>query len=36
MIGIAWVLDRARQVPDLFVDSAEIKGSKAGFEPGKA
>ena len=36
MIGIAWVLDRAREVPDLFVDVEEIKGGKATLEPGKA
>ena len=35
MIAIAWVLDRADQVPDLFVDAAEIHGSKAALEPGK-
>jgi hypothetical protein len=35
MIGIAWVLDRADKVPDLFVDAAEIEG-KAALEPGKA
>ena len=36
MIGIAWVLDRADNVPDLFVDVAEIEGAKAALEPGKA
>jgi hypothetical protein len=36
MIGIAWVLDRAAQVPDLFVDVVEIKPGKAALEPGKA
>ena len=35
MVGIAWVLDRADKVPDLFVDAAEIEG-KAALEPGKA
>ncbi len=35
MIAIAWVLDRADKVPDLFVDAAEIEG-KAALEPGKA
>lgn len=33
MIGIAWVLDRADRVPDLFVDSAEINGRKAALGP---
>jgi hypothetical protein len=36
MVAIAWVLDRAAQVPDLFVDAAEIEGRKAALEPGKA
>jgi hypothetical protein len=36
MIGIAWVLDRADNVPDLFVDVAEIERRKTAFEPGKA
>jgi hypothetical protein len=36
MIGIAWVLDRADQVPDLFVDAGEIKGKEVLLEPGKA
>lgn len=35
MIAIAWVLDRADKVPDLFVDAAETEG-KAALEPGKA
>ena len=35
MIGIAWVLDRADRVPDLFVDAAEAQG-KAALEPGIA
>jgi hypothetical protein len=34
MVAIAWVLDRAAQVPDLFVD-VEIEGKKAALEPGK-
>jgi hypothetical protein len=34
MVAIAWVLDRAAKVPDLFVDSAELEATKA--EPGKA
>ena len=36
MIAIAWVLDRAAKVPDLFVDAAEIESRKAALEPGKA
>jgi hypothetical protein len=36
MIGIAWVLDRADKVPDLFVDAAEIEGGKTALDPGKA
>ena len=36
MIGIAWVLDRAAEVPDLFVDVEEIESSKAALERGKA
>jgi hypothetical protein len=36
MIAIAWVLDRARQVPDLFVDAAAIESGKATLEAGKA
>jgi hypothetical protein len=36
MVAIAWVLDRAAQVPDLFVDAAEIEGREVKLEPGKA
>ena len=36
MIAIAWVLDRADKVPDLFVDVAEIERRKSVLEPGKA
>jgi hypothetical protein len=36
MIAIAWVLDRAAQVPDLFVDVAEAERRKTALEPGKA
>lgn len=36
MIAIAWVLDRAAAVPDLFVDVEDIESSKATLEPGKA
>jgi len=35
MVGIAWVLDRAAKVPDLFVDAAEEKARKA-LAPSKA
>jgi hypothetical protein len=36
MIGIAWVLDGADKVPDLFVDVAEMERRKTALEPGKA
>ena len=36
MVAIAWVLDRAAEVPDLFVDAAEIENRKAALEAGKA
>jgi len=37
MVAIAWVLDRAKQVPDLFVDTTEFDQAKAaGLESGKA
>ena len=36
MVAIAWVLDRAAQVPDLFVDAAEIENRKAALEASKA
>jgi len=37
MVAIAWVLDRARKVPDLFVDTAEFEeGKTAVLEQGKA
>jgi hypothetical protein len=35
MIALAWLMDRTRKVPNLFVDSAEIKDGKAAMEPGK-
>ena len=35
MIALAWLMDRARKVPNLFVDSAETKEGKAAMEPGK-
>jgi hypothetical protein len=25
MVAVAWVLDRARKVPDLFVDAIELE-----------
>jgi hypothetical protein len=36
MIGIAWLLDRAAEVPDLFVEAAEVEGGKTALESGKA
>jgi hypothetical protein len=36
MVAIAWVLDRADNVPDLFVDVAEIERRKTALEPGNA
>ncbi len=37
MIAIAWFLDRARKVPDLFVDAAEFKeGKMIVLDQGKA
>src|SRR6516165_12341268 len=37
MVAIAWVLDRAKKVPELFVDAAEFKeGKMAALEQGKA
>src|SRR6202045_1571516 len=33
MIALAWLMDRARKVPNLFVDSAETKEGKAAMEP---
>jgi hypothetical protein len=36
MVAIAWVLDRAAKVPDLFVDAAEIDDGKTALEPSKA
>ena len=36
MIALAWLMDRTRKVPNLFVDSAETKEGKAAMEPGKA
>jgi hypothetical protein len=36
MVAIAWVLDRAAKVPNLFVEAAEFETAKAMTEPGKA
>jgi hypothetical protein len=36
MVGLAWLLDRARKVPDLFVDVSEDQVPQAAIEPGKA
>jgi hypothetical protein len=36
MIGLAWILDRAAKVPDLFVDAAEFEEGKRVLEHGKA
>ena len=36
MIGLAWLLDRARKVPNLFVDTSEYEAPKVAIEPGKA
>jgi hypothetical protein len=36
MIGLAWLLDRAARVPDLFVDVAEFEEGKGVLETGKA
>ena len=36
MTGLAWLLDRAEKVPNLFVDVAEFQTPKTAAEPGKA
>ena len=36
MVGLAWLLDRARKVPDLFVDVSDDQAPQAALEPGKA
>ena len=36
MIALAWLLDRAKQVPVLFVDTAEFKEGRPVLEAGKA
>ena len=36
MIALAWLLDRAKKVPSLFVDAAESQEGKLMVETGKA
>jgi len=36
MVAIAWLLDRAAKVPNLFVEAAELEAGKTETEPGKA
>jgi hypothetical protein len=36
MVALAWLLDRAAKVPNLFVDASEFEAPKAALEPGKA
>jgi hypothetical protein len=36
MIALAWVLDRSKKVPSLFVDTSEAVAPKMAMEPGKA
>jgi hypothetical protein len=36
MVALAWLLDRTREVPDLFVETDELKAPKAAIEAGKA
>jgi hypothetical protein len=36
MVALAWLLDRARKVPDLFVDASEIDTAKATVNAGKS
>jgi hypothetical protein len=36
MVAIAWLLDRAAKVPNLFVDTTGFEPAKAAVEPGKA
>jgi hypothetical protein len=36
MIGIAWFLDRAQKVPDLFVDVSHADLPAAATKPGAA
>ena len=36
MVAIAWLLDRAAKVPNLFVEAAELEAARTATEPGKA
>ena len=36
MVAVAWLLDRARKVPNLFIEASEFEASQAASEPGKA
>jgi hypothetical protein len=36
MVALAWLLDRAAKVPNLFVEATEFEAAKAAIEPGKA
>ncbi len=36
MVAIAWLLNRAAKVPNLFVEAAELEPAKTATEPGKA
>ena len=36
MVALAWLLDRAAKVPNLFVDATGYEAAKAAGEPGKA
>ena len=35
MVGIAWTLDRAAKVPDLFVDAVELEDDTGALQPAK-
>jgi hypothetical protein len=35
MVAVAWVLDRARKVPDLFVDAIELEDDTGALQPAK-
>jgi hypothetical protein len=36
MVALAWFLDRARKVPNLFVDTSEVEVPIAAVEPAQA
>jgi hypothetical protein len=36
MVGLAWILDRAAEVPDLFVETSEERATSAAIEPAPA